>query len=666
MKICTSCKKLDFSILDHPERIKSKHGKRLVRLPPVLKWNDRTCELCFLLRALHLKQAADGCDEPIHGYSLCAYSYQKASEAQGHVSTIARSRDAVILGLVRNPIQNHRPPGGALSAAFLAPSSLFASRNSASPLNRLNTHANFELMRSWVASCGQIHGEHVPSGGFVSEELDFLRVIDCDSRRIVHGDPGCGYVALSYVWGCGEAPYTPSDNPDLDPALLPETLPNVIEDAIQVVKALSLRYLWVDRYCIRQNDAFDKHNQIAKMDLVFKMAGLTIIAAAGSSPDHGLPGVGSNLRHPQVSGNLAKRMMLLIPSHPSEQVRKSHWMTRGWVYQEAIFSRRRLIFTQEEVYFECDAMTNRESINIGRHKLNCTTKVGLSRVQSFPELNGAPHDVLDHIAEYSKRDLSYPRDVLSAIMGIFRSYETVFGRENITYHWGLPLLLRKSVSDDMKLPWTAKLLYALSWAHAAPSRRRTGFPTWTWAGWFGGIHFVDSLKTFEPDPAIRVSVQTKQTATFQDFDEFMSQSIASSLVSPCLIIDSWTIRLKFEHLEAGDFAPGSGRKSGLYAGSKSDRKFQLYAPLLLDEEADENSQLWKRLHGKEWESIVLFYDDAHWYELMRYVLLVCEWDGDTARRIGIIDLKISPCHEENFKNVQEEFKRTWRSGIRLE
>jgi hypothetical protein len=665
MRLCTFCKKVDLSILDHPERIKSQHGKRLVRLPPISKWNDRTCELCFLLRALHLQQGHNECEDWIHGYSLCAYSYKKASEVQS-VSTIVRSNDAVVLGLIRNPIQNHRPSGGALSAAFLAPYSLFVSGKTLAPLNRLSININFKLTRSWIATCRQNHGDHSTVAGPASEQLDFLRVIDCKSRRIVHGDPGCKYVALSYVWGCGEAPYSPSDHPGLDPMLLPEHLPKVIEDAMQVVKLLSMQYLWVDRYCIRQNDAFDKHNQIAKMDLVFKRAGLTIIAAAGSSPDHGLPGLGMSSRSAQVSGKLANRMMLLVPPHPTERVKKSHWMTRGWVYQEAIFSRRRLIFTQEEVYFECDAMACRESINTGQYQPVCTTKFGLTRAQSFPELHGAPHNILDHIVEYSKRDLSYPRDVLHAMMGIFRSYETTFGRENVTHHWGLPLLLRKPLAIKVQLPWTAKLLYALSWAHVAPMRHRAEFPAWTWAGWLGGVHFPKSIETHNPDPAVRASVQLKETAAYQDFDDFMSQGVPSSLAYPYLLIDAWTVRIKFKYIRADEFMPRSGRTNGLYAGSKYDHRYHQHAPLHLDEAAAENSQLWRRLRKEEWECIVLFYDDAAWYQHMRYVFLVCDWDGDTARRIGIVSPEVSPCHEENWRYVQDEFKKSWRSRIRLE
>jgi hypothetical protein len=669
MGLCAYCRKIDLDVLDHPERIKSHHGKRIVRLRQISKWNDRVCELCCVLRALHLKQAAcHGDINPVHGYSLYAYSYRKTFDAQQCSPTIAKAVEAVVLGLVRNPVLHHRSAQAALSAPYLAPSSLFASKKSTRRLNRLDTAVNIDLIRSWLMYCKKNHGDHITMRDQIPDGLDLFRVIDCKTRRIVNGDHAINYVALSYVWGCGEAQYSPSDYPGSDPLLLPEALPNVIEDAIQVVQNLNLQYLWVDRYCIRQNDAFDKHNQIAKMDLIFKRAQLTIIAAAGSSPDHGLPGVGKRLRTPQMSRRVAKHTLRVIPCHPTGTVKTAYWNTRSWTYQEAIFSQRRLIFTDEEAYFECDGMSCRESVNFGSYVSESISEVGsgLSRTKSFPELNGIPEDIWEHISEYSKRDLSYPRDILNAIMGIFRSYEGTFGRGTATHLWGVPLVRPRSLPADKSLDWTAKLLYGLSWTHSIPSHRRTGFPSWSWAGWFGGVHFLKTLTTHDPNPIVRVSVQIKESGVRQDFQDFMDQGIPISLAFPHLFLEVWTIRLEFNHLEATDFPPGFRRKPGLYAGSKFGRRYHAYAPVFLDEATAVDSKIWRRLLEEEWECILLFHDDALWYQHMRYVLLICEWDGNTAKRIGILSMEVSPCHEENWGIILDGLKKIWRTGIRLE
>lgn len=65
---------------------------------------------------------------------------------------------------------------------------------------------------------------------------------------------------------------------------IPENCPKVINDSIEVTLLLNLRYLWVDKYCINQTDAKEKHDQIRHMDLVYANAQATIIAAASADP----------------------------------------------------------------------------------------------------------------------------------------------------------------------------------------------------------------------------------------------------------------------------------------------------------------------------------------------------------------------------------------------
>jgi hypothetical protein len=75
-----------------------------------------------------------------------------------------------------------------------------------------------------------------------------------------------------------------------------EKLPATIRDAIIVVLALGYRYLWIDRYCIEQADCPARHSQIQQMGNIYNSASITIIAAAGSTPYHGLPGVSQTPR----------------------------------------------------------------------------------------------------------------------------------------------------------------------------------------------------------------------------------------------------------------------------------------------------------------------------------------------------------------------------------
>lgn len=141
---------------------------------------------------------------------------------------------------------------------------------------------------------------------------------------------------------------------------IPPDIPPVIEDAITVVKQLGFKYLWVDRYCIQQDAAVEKQIQIWHMDSTYRNSALTIIAATGDAT-LGLPGVRNTPRLCQPSLRLEDRLLFAIPPSPKKVILGSKWNTRAWTYQEGLLSRKRLVFTKYEVYFQCMNMDCRES-----------------------------------------------------------------------------------------------------------------------------------------------------------------------------------------------------------------------------------------------------------------------------------------------------------------
>lgn len=115
-----------------------------------------------------------------------------------------------------------------------------------------------------------------------------------DKRCIVNAPPEYRYVALSYVWGGIPFTKTTARNIALfreERGLDQNPLLNTITDSMKLVSLLGERYLWVDAVCIVQDDENAKAEQIAKMDLVYAGALLTIVAASGDTAAAGLPGV---------------------------------------------------------------------------------------------------------------------------------------------------------------------------------------------------------------------------------------------------------------------------------------------------------------------------------------------------------------------------------------
>ena len=119
-----------------------------------------------------------------------------------------------------------------------------------------------------------------------------FRVIGCQRRKIrlwsdISPSP---YVTLSYVWGIG------TSAPPLEGEGLPLWLPATIEDSLTVTLKLGYKYLCIDRYCVPQHDSDQKMAQIQNMKSIDGHSELTLIAAAGDSPEYGLHGVGSTPR----------------------------------------------------------------------------------------------------------------------------------------------------------------------------------------------------------------------------------------------------------------------------------------------------------------------------------------------------------------------------------
>ncbi|KAH6974454.1 heterokaryon incompatibility protein-domain-containing protein, partial [Ilyonectria sp. MPI-CAGE-AT-0026] len=208
----------------------------------------------------------------------------------------------------------------------------------------------------WLSDCEQNHGQwckHIPSA------IDGMKLIDCKSRQIIKAEACMKWTALSYVWGQDsrkkQEPTVIGANPSTGPPHLPSTVSNAVRDAIDVTTRLGFQYLWVDRYCIDQQDATEVAAQIERMGLIYRGAEVTIVAAAGKDESYGLPGVGVTPRMKQDIIKLGSCAILATGQDPAHFIReKSRWWTWGWTFQEGLLSRRRLLFTEHQTIFECN------------------------------------------------------------------------------------------------------------------------------------------------------------------------------------------------------------------------------------------------------------------------------------------------------------------------
>jgi hypothetical protein len=358
------------------------------------------------------------------------------------------------------------------------------------------------MVKGWFSFCKEHHCETCNLRKYQApESLPGFRLIDCDSSSldVVEQQPTVEYAALSYVWGENIEEAGP--------------WPTVISDAVLVTRQLGLRYLWVDRLCIDQEDAQTKHFLISNMDVVYRSAEITIIAAAGSTADHGLPGVGTAKRKPQPKIQIGATVLASPLENCREDIYRSTWWTRGWTYQEGVLARRRLVFTESQVYWECESMVTWEAIHLPLESLHAKHKFQMDECMNasvFSGKRGGPfqeyrtlsmgeendeslYKAAMHIHNFTGKNLTFPTDSLLAMQGILK--HCCVSNPCLAFLHGMPLVLKSSNSVE---PGTARLISLAaaltSWGHtpinnSSRAVRLQHLPSWTWAGWKGQVEW---------------------------------------------------------------------------------------------------------------------------------------------------------------------------------
>ncbi|KAH7324699.1 heterokaryon incompatibility protein-domain-containing protein [Stachybotrys elegans] len=362
----------------------------------------------------------------------------------------------------------------------------------------------------WLRYC-EFHHQGRCGRRPILAEMQGFRLIDCLSQppQVVNASIKEHYVALSYVWGSETS----------------EAWPRVFRDAVQVTQELGMQYLWIDRICIDDSQQDLKMMQIYRMNEIYEGATLTVIAACGEDATYGLPGMGSTSRHAQPKYKFPNADITLVSSMPDPRisVKKSAWYKRGWTYQEGHLARRRLIFTDQQMYWECEGMTCQESLALPldlyhdqeeermcdfmRPGLLNGVKVFEGSWESWKRLPRAGEEATtlsifremdQHVSSFTKRELSYDQDSLHAFLGLSRHVESTMGVGKLTSLIGIPLWTPVDETGHRMTNARTRDLFALStsfWHHREghKARRRPNLPSWTWAGWQGAVDLHSSI-----------------------------------------------------------------------------------------------------------------------------------------------------------------------------
>jgi hypothetical protein len=272
-------------------------------------------------------------------------------------------------------------------------------------------------------------------------------------------------------------------------------IPKTIKHAIEVVRAMGEKFIWVDQLCVPQEgDEHVMHANIQRMGHIYNRALFTIVAGDSLHADeglrglHGHPGRGKQL----MEDSIIQNARMVLPARM--ELNFEAWEERAWCFQEKLLSRRMLIFAGGFAVWHCRGGTWREDVNAldGDKSLisfpwlrlmplpspsHDISPAGLQvmredesvRLMRLPSM----HQYMEAVEDLGRRTIGKSCDILGAFDGL-ASILGGPGFLNSPFRNGLP-----SHFLDVSLLWQSD----------EPIRRRQDDfnrkcpPSWTWAGW---------------------------------------------------------------------------------------------------------------------------------------------------------------------------------------
>lgn len=346
----------------------------------------------------------------------------------------------------------------------------------------------FSTLNKWIKKCDANH-ERCRENGSVGMNKTLphrilkIEAMGSSSIRLVENDPSTErYACLSYRWG-PDTRKTSLTWANL--AVYRERIPDhciypLIRDAITATSRVGLRYLWIDSFCIVQDDELDWHREAACMGDIYENAFITLSSTTANDTGRlfseldplklGYPitkigqtpvFIRRELYHPAVPGyGLQDPEHMVLPHYSLKQ----YTLSRGWIFQERILSRRFVHFLKDELFWECRQSTWCECRS--REEEWRTRRARYPR--AVEEL-----DWSSSIRDYCQTTFTYERDRAQALSGVARRYGDFHHKTFLAGMW-LEDLPRTFL-------WDQEPIYRWTWSsHIKPRPLHCTPASWSW------------------------------------------------------------------------------------------------------------------------------------------------------------------------------------------
>lgn len=352
----------------------------------------------------------------------------------------------------------------------------------------------------WYATCLNEHGAECQNPNWRKLQPGTMAfpewLIDVNDQCIVpFGSKNTKYFTLSYTWGSVKCLKNTTGTlqqlrevGSLQPHLAPN-IPQTVRDAMGITYYLGERYLWVDSLCIVQDDIVALSRNINVMHQIYANSNLCLVAFSGTDANHGLRGIeGISAQRcvEHITLDIAGGETLSYFTRPRVSGYfiaddGSNYCERGWTFQEFVFAKRRLIFNDGPLRWDCTQSKWSEEASGFLEDVFWTFGIPLTfwMDKRYPSL---PHLLEIAASEFNNRYFTYQTDTLQAFLGIQNHLCGIF-------HGGLNYG-HPEIFFDISLLWTPGVSGVTRRIALTDTPSDGGnLPSWSWMGYQGRFSF---------------------------------------------------------------------------------------------------------------------------------------------------------------------------------
>lgn len=256
----------------------------------------------------------------------------------------------------------------------------------------------------------------------------------------------------------------------------PSALPKTFQNAVEVTRAIGLRYLWIDSLCIVQDDRDDWLRESQEMGLIYQYARITVAASHARDGTEGLflqrPDPPPSIEIPYINASGEEHGSMFIQARGKNTETWSPDLgplsKRAWITQEWLLSRRTVFYTRSRLIWTCGALEG----DLETHRIVRQRYMRGLKVSSSDDWEGI-------VTHYSGRLLTYVTDKLVALQGIVNELQKKYPER--VYAHGL---------------WMSGFPRHLLWRGERPLTNtppELNIPSWSWASKMGSVNLTTIL-----------------------------------------------------------------------------------------------------------------------------------------------------------------------------